>query len=573
MRRLRRWGEAGNAALAAGLGALFGLLVIQPWDGDLDVPYLYFADANLYRSEVKGILEHGWYWHNSDLGAPRGQQLFDFPGLSGDPLNVLAWKFLGLFSSDAAVVVNVFFLLTFPLVALAAYLVFRRLTLSVPVALVCSILYTVLPYHFARGEGHILLSAYYVVPVGAYLVLATLGDRPLFAGRRVTLGTLGLCAVIALASGGYYYAAFTVVLVGAAALLRAGVTRSVHPLVQGGAAVGVILALSLVTLVPSFVYWAKHGTNDEVAQRLPLESELYGLKFAQLVLPIERHRIERVGAVRRNYDNWSPKTESAFATPLGVVATAGFLFLLGISLLQLASPGRAVTSSLLGQAGIASLVALLFAWTGGLSTLLAAVMPQIRSWNRLSIFIAFFALLAVGVLLDRALGRLRPVLGAALLCGVLAVGVLDQTSPGYKPAYAALEAEYRSDGEFVSAIEERLPAGAMVFQLPYHPFPETSGPERMVDYDLLRGYLHSEDLRWSYGFTRGRRGDPSPVIAAEEGPDLVRLARAAGYAGIYIDRFGYQDDAASLERELTTAVGEAPLVSPNGRLSFFALPG
>ena len=92
---------------------------------------------------------------------------------------------IGLFSSDAAVVVNVFFLLTFPLVGLAAYLVLRRLTLSRPVAIVCSILYTLLPYHFARGEVHLLLSAYYVVPLGAYLVLAVLGDRPLFGDWRV----------------------------------------------------------------------------------------------------------------------------------------------------------------------------------------------------------------------------------------------------------------------------------------------------------------------------------------------------------------------------------------------------
>jgi phosphoglycerol transferase len=573
MHRLRRWGEAGNAALAAALSALFGFLVIQPWRGDLGVPYLYFADANLYRSEVKGILEHGWYWHNPDLGAPEGQQLFDFPGLNGDPLNILLIKVIGLFSSDAAVVVNVFFLLTFPLVGLAAYLVLRRLTLSVPVAIVCSILYTVLPYHFVRGEGHLLLSAYYVVPVGAYLVLAVLGDRPLFTGRRVTLATLGLCALVALASGAYYYSAFTVVLVGAAALIRAGVTRSVRPLAHGGAVVGAILALSLVTLAPSLVYWAKHGRNDEVAHRLQLESELYGLKFAQLVLPIDQHRIQKLAEVRRSYDNWFPKTEATFSTALGVVATAGFLWLLGISLLQLASPGRPVASPLHGHAGIAALLALLFAWTGGLATLVSAVTPQIRSWNRLSIFIGFFALLAVGLLLDRALGSLRPVLGAALLCGVMVVGVLDQTSSVYRPAYSAVAAEYRSDGDFVSAIEERLPAGAMVFQLPYHPFPETPGPERMADYDLMRGYLHSRDLRWSYGFTRGRPGDPSPVIAAQETPQLVRSAKRAGYAGIYVDRFGYEDNAARLERELTRAVGQPPIVSPNSRLSFFELPG
>jgi hypothetical protein len=573
MHRLRRWGEAGNAALAAGLSTLFGVLVIQPWRGDLGVPYLYVADANLYRSEVKGILEHGWYWHNPDLGAPEGQQLFDFPGLNGDPLNILLIKAIGLFSSDAAVVVNVFFLLTFPLVGLAAYLVLRRLTLSVPVAIVCSILYTVLPYHFWRGELHLLLSAYYVVPPGAFLVLAVLGDRPLFTRWRLTLGTLALCALIAFASGGYYYAAFTVILLTAAALIRAAVSRSRRPLMQGGAVVGAILALSLVTLAPSFVYWAKHGTNDEVAHRLPYESELYALKFAQLVLPIDQHRIEQLAEVRRSYDNWFPKTEATFSTALGVVATAGFLWLLGISLLQLASPGRPVASPLLGHAGIAALLALLFAWTGGLATLVSAVTPQIRSWNRLSIFIGFFALLAVGVLLDRALGRLRPVLGAALLCGVMAVGVLDQTSSAYRPAYPALEAEYRSDGEFVSAIEERLPAGAMVFQLPYHPFPETPGLERMADYDLMRGYLHSRDLRWSYGFTKGRPGDPSPALAEKPTEQMVRDVAAAGFSGVYVDRFGYEDQAAKLGRELRRATGEEPIESPNGRLWFFELRG
>ena len=45
-----------------------------------------------------------------------------------------------------------------------------------------------------------------------------------------------------------------------------------------------VLVLSLATLAPSFAYWAKHGRNHAVANRSPFETELYGLKFAQLVL-------------------------------------------------------------------------------------------------------------------------------------------------------------------------------------------------------------------------------------------------------------------------------------------------
>ena len=151
--------------------------------------------------------------------------------------------------------------------------------------------------------------------------------------------------------------------------------------------------------------------------------------------------------------------------------------------------------------------------------------------------------------------------------------MLDQTSKAFRPNYSALEAAYRSDGRLVSAIEERLPARAMVFQLPYHPFPETSGSERMADYDHMRGYLHSDDLRWSYGFMKGRSGDPSPALAGEPTEHMVRDVVAAGYAGIYVDRYGYADEGEKLERELAAATGRDPLVSPNGRPSFFEPAG
>jgi phosphoglycerol transferase len=46
---------------------------------------------------------------------------------------------------------------------------------------------------------------------------------------------------------------------------------------------------------------------------------------------------------------------------------------------------------------------------------------------------------------------------------------------------------------------------------------------------------------------------------------------STGFTGLYIDRFGYADRAAKLESEVTQAVGAAPFVSENGRLSFYDL--
>jgi hypothetical protein len=577
VRRLRRWEEAGYAALAAVLSSLAGYLVLKPWRGSLHVPYIYVGDANFYHSVLKGILEHGWFWHNPSLGAPNEQQLFDFPNVSGDLINVFAWKFLGLFTSDPAVVLNLFFLLTFPAVGLTSYLVLRRLGLSRAASIACSVLFTVLPYHFTRGEGHLLLAAYFAVPLGAYLVLCVLGERPLFASRRMTVSTLGLCAVIAFASGGYYYSAFTIVLVASAAVLRAVGLRSWRPLRDGGAVAGTILVLSLVTLVPSIVYWAEHGRNDVVANRASFESEFYGLKFAQLVLPIEQHRIGELAHLRQRYDEKFPLTEAAPNTALGTVAALGLLGLLLACFVQLATPGRRFAGDLAGRAGVAALLAVMFAWTGGLSTFVAAIEPQIRAWNRLSIFIGLFGLVAAGLGFDWALRWLRgrwragAAVGLAALALVVVLGGLDQTSRTYEPAYAAVAASYRSDGDFVRGIEAQVPKGSMIFQLPHRPFPEAPPLVAMVDYDLFRGYLHSNDLRWSYGLVKGRGDDWSANVAREPVPQMVRDVKSAGFAGIYLDRFGYQDGGASIDPQLIAATGSTPLKSPDQRLFFYRL--
>src|ERR671937_795903 len=151
---LRRPGDAATACVAMAAAMLGAVIVLRLWHADLRVPFSYVDDGNLAHMFVKEILHGGWYERTPQLGAPSGQELYDYPVLNGDTLNVLVIKVLGLFSSDSSVVLNLFYLLTYPLVALAAFLVLRRLRLSRPVALVCSILYTLLPYHFLRGEPH-----------------------------------------------------------------------------------------------------------------------------------------------------------------------------------------------------------------------------------------------------------------------------------------------------------------------------------------------------------------------------------------------------------------------------------
>ena len=71
------------------------------------------------------------------------------------------------------------------------------------------------------------------------------------------------------------------------------------------------------------------------------------------------------------------------------------------------------------------------------------------------------------------------------------------------------------------------------------------------------------------------KGRPADWLAANDGGSLETLvSRAArdGFAGVYIDRFGYADRGAELESDLSRLLGARPLVSPNRRMAFFELP-
>ena len=136
----------------------------------LKLPFSYDGgDTMLIQSWCKSVIDHGWYLHNPSLGAPYGQSMEDFP--QADSLNYLIVKFFALFSHHPALVVNLFCLSTYVLTTLSALTVLRYFGVAYPPALACSLLYSFLPYHFARLNGHHFLACYQVVPLSVMLAL------------------------------------------------------------------------------------------------------------------------------------------------------------------------------------------------------------------------------------------------------------------------------------------------------------------------------------------------------------------------------------------------------------------
>jgi hypothetical protein len=332
----RRW-------LAPAVTALVTVLLLGPalhlGEADANVPFRYQQDGLFFGMTVKTVIEQGWYDHNSRLGAPYGLDLQDFAALGGNNLDYVVIKGFGLFSDDYAVVENAYYLLTFVLIAVAALLVLQALGVSPLVAGVAAVLYAFAPYHLARGENHLMLSAYYTVPLACWLGLRLLDrDALVFDDegasglnrRRLALTALA-CVVIGSSSGSGYYAAFAALLLVVCGALAFLWHRRARFLVVGAGGAVLIVAVVAINLSPAIAYRVKHGVNAEVARRGAPESENFGLKMAQMVLPVEGHRVKPLADLRAKYAAFPPRTE-ADASTLGTAATIGFGWLLVVAL-------------------------------------------------------------------------------------------------------------------------------------------------------------------------------------------------------------------------------------------------
>lgn len=569
MRRL--WGAGAPAVLAALGSVLVTAQAYQLWRARFGVPFSYSGDALPVGMHFKQVIDRGWFWDDPRLGAPFVQHFRDWP--VPDVLLLLVGKFLALFSSNWAAVMNGVFLLTFPLAAVAAWWVLVRIGVSRWVAVVLAILYSVLPYHAARGEGHLFLSGYFTVPLGIWLALSVLDGSPLFsrADRLRTLRTVLLCVLVAMS--GVYYSAFTLLFVAVALVVRFVGRPALRELAGGIGVCALILGVVVVDTLPTILYHRERGPNPIAATRKPLESDLYGLKLAHMLMPAHGHRVAALHEFQNEYYEEFPLPSERGNPAVGVVAGFGILSLFVLSLLSLMrGPARSESEQRRRRLAVLAVAGFLVATIGGLATWVALlVSAQIRAWNRLSVALAFFGLAAVGLLVDEGLRRAGEQRGRRLLpvaaVLLLVVGVLDQTNAYWTPAYADVRGRFLADQTYFRQIEDRMPEGAMIYQLPRKEFPETPPIHLLDHYGPLLPYLHTQDLRWSFGAVKGRFESAwQERLVPPESPTFLFDLVAMGYQGLYIDRDGYPDGGSALEAAVRAPLGpfgETPFAEGN----------
>jgi hypothetical protein len=187
------------------------------------------------------------------------------------------------------------------------------------------------------------------------------------------------------------------------------------------------------------------------------------------------------------------------ATPL--VGSLGVVVLFVALFLKIA---RQEESKVLSPLGYLFLWSILFYTSSGLGFIFAhAIDPSFRAWNRLSILLMTFSLLALGIVLNR-LDLKKSFLGTSLLVIIVVTQLLPLNSAGItsEPDEISREAfEILEDTAYL--IQNELETGCRILQLPIMAFPE-GGQIGLVGngYHLWLPLL-TKGFHWSYGAPKG----------------------------------------------------------------------
>lgn len=580
MTRISNPGRAGGpiTLLAQALLTILSTaLILRLWRANLIVPFNYEADTIFELTLAKSIADGGWIWFIERLGAPFGLEIVAFP--QNLTFSSLLMKVIALFTSEPGLVLNLFWLLAITLTSVVCHAALRSLTVSRATSFVISTLYALLPYTLFRNVAHASLTYIFVPVVAAFAVVVLASSRPSRDGAEKTPHIPRALLLAACVTIGFdyvytaFFACFFLVMAGAVGAIHG---RRWEPLKRAIPAIALISLCAAINLAPSLSSWHQQGLPPTMDYKSAAEAEIYGLKIRH-VLTALIWRSKDAPTVAFPLEN-----ENASVT-LGVVGAIGFLLALAYGLLGTRRGKDAMSWS----AGVLTILGTLFATIGGFGAIFnVLVTPDIRAYNRIIVFLAFFAFLVLGLKLDgarlkfAALARVwrKPAWGAPLvtiaLLGILLIGLADQGKMA-KPLiarYANDKARADVEREMVRRIEQTLPHLQQVYQLPETPFPPDPGLERMGPYDHGRPYLWSQRLRWSWPNFSLRQDAWIRAIGMPGQDKFITNLVISGFDGLWLDRFGYKpSELATVEAELTAELGKPAATSRDGRYVLFSL--
>ncbi len=575
-----------EAAVTGVIATIISLVVFGPIWSRMTSP---LGSGDMLSTYVNADNWGGFgYSTTTHYGFPQGMNLNYTPNIDITE-NTFA-RIVDVFTGSPFLGINLLLFISFPVVAVLAYLLLRIVSRGGPIAIALAIAFTMIPYHFGRGLGHTYLATMYGGVTAVMLAtLIGLGYLPRIlqtgSTRRRAVTYLLLVGLIVVTSwSGLYYAAFAVILGSAAVVWRIAKRDRWVDVALGAVPVVSVAVLAIAGFIPGALTVLKNPPLFPLAERSAAESVTLAGSLSMAILPAPISELP--GMWRYNAAitdrvaeavGGGPPVESTALTNYGTWITSACLLLFVVGWV-LRSRRRSLTGSAIPFTGYLTVVAMLFFVPWGLNFIVASfVTAQIRGWNRLlPILLLLFIMGAMAALARTRWDRTNLATAIAGIA-ILAVVIVEQVVP-FRAAYAqgaatgALSVQVARD--YSGQVNAAIPEHCAVLQLPYVQFPEQGTlPPDLNDYEHFLQPLINDDKDFSYGAVKNTTASEqlSRIGEVPNAADLENL-RNAGFCAIHIDRRGIADNVWTfMQIDLLSALGEPVAVGNDGLWQLYDL--
>lgn len=319
----------------------------------------------------------------------------------------------------------------------------------------------------------------------------------------------------------------------------------------------------------TFLYHLRNGGNADAVVRSYQWMEFYSLKFVDMMMPPPDHRFPPFAAWATGHLNPADLRLSPGELPptayLGLVGIAALLWLACVSLRRVLDRSKPLPLEAWQVLWI-----MLYSDAGGINGFFGTLGFQLfRATTRYSILVLCLVLMYAARSLSKFdLKKYTWIYPVTLI--VIFIALWDQVPPiPSQDEINQTAVDVKSDRDFTAAMENRLPAGGMVFEAPPMEFPEGPIPN-VGSYEHFRPYLFSKPggLKFSFGSDKGRSREKwqMELAQARSMGDFVSKLERYGFAGLYVNRKAFPDGGAGILRALSEIGYNDVIMSPKGDL-------
>lgn len=494
-------------------------------------------------------------------------------------------KIISCFVNESGMVMNLYYICTYPLTAIVMYFVLRRLEYHYIISMSLGIVYALLPGHWLRGVEHYAVGSSFFLPLICIVSIKLIEGsfcKEEWKNEKINVKNFWLslekkefvCAIvfIYLITGcTLYYGFFSAFIIFFSALLGAASCARARELLYGGLllvfdGIGLFICGIFPEILSKFL--GSNAVTDIASTRVISDIEFYGMKIIQLLLPVPGHNNSVFANIRNWYDSnfLHFQNENAKST-LGLIMSIGFVVSI-LAVFFYKEQNRIV------QIGKLNLFLICVATIGGLADIVGVITASFRTYNRMSFFIAAFSILCIAELFRQVDKRF--LVKVFLSFFILVTAIYDQIPADMKEddeQYCTKADAWYEDKNFFDKIEEFEGAGAKILQMPYAYSDEFQQTVIEDTYPVNLPNCHVNGLQWSVGAPEYSENDLwLKHISRFSMEPRMRIAAAADFAGIALYKAGYTEDKyQEVLSELDRILGAPVVVHSNDTWIYYSL--